>query len=382
VKVGALIIGDEVLNGSVKDAHAQFLGNALSELELDLACVIVAPDDVDAICQHLDYLKANSNFIILCGGLGPTEDDRTRAALANYFQAEIIVDEPQIMKLQQRYPNEWKAHPEDLKVMASVLAGSKPIINSVGLASGMWINSDDCNFVILPGVPTEMQSMFDEEVAPLIRNLTGNIPLKTQVVKTAGIGESALVAVLEPLRKEVSDDVNWAFYPTEGEVLIKLTSKTLAESDLREIGESIRMQCPKYVFALENVSIADVIHELLRANNQEMCIVDHFTGGYLNYLLAASDTGKATIKDSVIVQPLGTSTPTSTLEEQMKILNVSAGIAIFQNRETNDKNYAVTIEIRTFSKAEIQSFSLKRNKQRSMHVAATIALNELRSHLN
>jgi molybdenum cofactor synthesis domain-containing protein len=205
-----ICVGNELLIGKVLNTNSQWLAKRATSLGVSVRRITVASDDIDEIAGVIqESLRRKPEFIITTGGLGPTFDDKTLGGIARALNRRLKIDEEALDMVRKKYENHVKERrmekaeltPPRVK-MATLPEGSRPISNPVGTAPGVVAYAEEACIIALPGVPPEMEAIFEESVVPLIRRKAGNAVFLEESVFADGVMESTLA----PLVDEVMHD--------------------------------------------------------------------------------------------------------------------------------------------------------------------------------
>ncbi|PWV36794.1 MAG: competence damage-inducible protein A, partial [Desulfurococcaceae archaeon] len=167
-RASVLAIGNEVVQGRVLNTNAQYLGRRLTLLGYDVVLSASVPDRMELIVEILRIAtdRFSSDLIVTTGGLGPTYDDITSEALSKYLGEEHVVNEEALEMVRQKYVARGLGlTPERIK-MAMMPKSAKPIPNPIGTAPGILVKKGNKLFVSLPGVPSEMQAIWEQSIEP------------------------------------------------------------------------------------------------------------------------------------------------------------------------------------------------------------------------
>ncbi|MBC7109685.1 MAG: competence/damage-inducible protein A [Archaeoglobi archaeon] len=229
MKVALITVGDEILSGDIENTNATWIARKLKELGSSLIKISVVPDDVEMIAEEIRSIEAD--YIIVTGGLGTTPDDVTREGVARALNLEMRLHS-EALRCMERYIEKYGLN-EQIKKMATLPEGSRIICNRVGAAPGFIVQ----NIIVLPGVPKEMISMF-EEISELF---VGEKEITEEVVTTTR--EMKITELLEKLT-ETFPDVKIGSYPKENSVRIKVTGKD--EKRVQEVCNILRERLREY----------------------------------------------------------------------------------------------------------------------------------------
>lgn len=207
-----ITIGNELLIGKILNTNMQWLTSAITELGGNVVRVTTVGDYVENIASALlEAFNRKADFIITCGGLGPTFDDKTLEALSKAVNMPLELDGAALRLMKKSYKfwhnsddERYELTPSRLK-MARLPYGAEPLYNPVGSASGVYLKYSGTKIVALPGVPVEMKTIFKEHVAPIIRDLVGDIFRTEGSVKVTEIGESNIAPLIDEVMNEFQD---------------------------------------------------------------------------------------------------------------------------------------------------------------------------------
>jgi len=200
-----ITIGNELLIGKILNTNMCFLAKAVTDLGGNVTRATTVRDDVDEISSAInEALNRKTDFIIACGGLGPTFDDKTLEAFSKAIDRPLELNEVALEYLKERYRRRYGDNPrEKFELTSSRLKmvrlprSATPLRNPVGSAPGVYVKHRETVIVALPGVPEEMQAIFEQSVVPLIRELVGNIFRSEGSLKVTGLGESKVAPLID-----------------------------------------------------------------------------------------------------------------------------------------------------------------------------------------
>lgn len=219
-----LSIGSELLLGETVDTNAAFLGRRLAELGVELTGVRAHPDDRAVLADAFRSARRAADLVLATGGLGPTHDDLTREAVADAIGETLAADPALEAMLRERF-TAFGRMPETNLRQALRVPSAEILPNPVGSAPGWWLDRDACVVALMPGVPSEMRRMFDEELAPRLRDRFALAPLHLRTVKTFGIGESAAAEAVAPVLESPPPGVTTGIYARDDGVHIRFSTR-------------------------------------------------------------------------------------------------------------------------------------------------------------
>ncbi|MEY3773676.1 MAG: hypothetical protein RLZZ129_456 [Verrucomicrobiota bacterium] len=279
-----LTLGDELLLGLTANGHLTFIGAQLGRRGVILDRNVTITDEAEAIARQFRESWARADVIITTGGLGPTCDDRTREVIAAVLGQQLVFD-PEIERAIVNRFNQFgrKMTPNNLK-QAYKFERGEVLPNANGTAPGLWVEQDRKVLCMLPGPPNELQPMFTEQVLPRLaaRGLVADREAYVQI-RTAGIGESALEAKLQPIFDRHGGALGVAFCAHQAQVDCRLSSPD-GRLSLADI-DTIALECARLLeedfLCFGYDSMAKVCADLLRTQEKTLAVAETATGGLL-----------------------------------------------------------------------------------------------------
>ena len=288
MKTSILTIGDEILLGQILDTNSRYLARELARLGAQTIEMRSVSDTHRAIVQAIDQLWITSDLVLVTGGLGPTKDDITKQALADFFHTTLAKNEQAAVWLRELLA----AQPERLKnpYNASQIllpATCTPLHNAKGTACGMWFEKDGKILVSLPGVPFEMETIFTQEVLPLIKQKFTRLNVRYKMLTVYQVPESDIAQRLETFEENLPKGLSLAYLPSPGFVRLRLTSVS-ADVALEDSFEKLKKELNDFSF-LENESEQNeenIALQLRRAKCTIAC-AESCSGGNIAHLITS-----------------------------------------------------------------------------------------------
>ncbi len=273
-----IITGSELLHGQIADQNGPFLASRLFTSEIDMKEIHLVGDSHDAIRRIFEDAIARYEIVFVTGGLGPTDDDLTCRIICDIFGLDMDVDDASKEKMEAVFALRGLAPgPGDMK-MVSVPRGAFVLPNDVGLACGFALRTDACTIVVMPGVPREMEPMFDRYVWPYIRNTMGIRERKNFVMRTALMRESEVNARVHQIVEDLR--VEWGICAKYGICEITFIEKDGSSFPEEIIRERMREEF-KTRLLLRN-SIEDDVLVLLEEKGLTLSCAESCTGGLIS----------------------------------------------------------------------------------------------------
>jgi len=279
VNAQLVVIGDELLVGRVLDTNSNFLARRLHDLGVELCSVSTIRDRKDAIKRALAAALEDHDIVIASGGLGPTPDDLTKAVATKLFGKRMILDDTVLERIEKHFAAVGRKMPAASTGQALIPHGAIVLDNPVGLAPGLILVKDHKCLILLPGVPLELQKIFETGVVPFLEETYYLTPMLVSVVRTYGVPESEIMEKISGYFKR-HKNVNVAYLPSARGVDIRLWTEKDQQS-LNEYQAEIVARLKTNVYAFNNTGIEETVGELLRKRGLTLCTAESCTGGML-----------------------------------------------------------------------------------------------------
>lgn len=303
MKLDILSIGDELLIGLTLNTNAHWLSKQLNLIGFQIRQHTTVSDEKTAIVAALNDALANSNVVIITGGLGPTKDDLTLDILTEYFGGKLIRNNDVYQDIEKLMSGRGYEMNELNKQQALVPDNAKVLRNKNGTAPGTWFEKDGKIIISMPGVPYEMKAMTTNTVIPWLKEKFELPVIVHKMIYTQGIPESQLAEKLEDWENNLPNTIKLAYLPSPGRVKLRLSSIGSNRDELETAIflqiEKVKKIIDKHIFSLTEDELQVVIGELLRKKNATLSTAESCTGGYIAHLITqisgASDYFKGAI---------------------------------------------------------------------------------------
>ena len=284
-----LSIGDELLGGFITDSNSTWLEQQLAALNIDVTLVTHVGDNRDRIAEVIARALESSELVVCTGGIGPTEDDLTREAIAQVAGESPVVDPQLLEEIRGFFTARGLEMPERNAKQAWTIPSCDPLPNAVGTAPGWLVRVDGKVIVAMPGVPREMFRMWSDQALPRIAGSSSDRVVRSTTLKTIGIGESLAEQHLHSLI--IRADPIIATYAKDDGVHIRVTASA-ASTELAEAGREacvaeISELIGQYVYGRDSQTLPGVLIDSLVALDLRIAISDVGAGGRFASLLAA-----------------------------------------------------------------------------------------------
>ena len=276
-------VGTELLMGQILNTDAQYLSRQMQALGIDVYHQSVVGDNMDRLCEAIATAMGRSDVLRLSGGLGPTEDDLTKEAVAKHLGLEMILDQPTVEWLNGYFAKTGKTITPNNYRQCMFPQGAKILPNTCGTAPGCVCETGNQAIVVLPGPPHELKAMFELEVMPYLSAKT-NKKLYSKMLRIFGMGEST---VEYELREIIDAQTNptLATYATISETALRVTAacETIEEGKalVEETVEKIVNILGDVVYSTDDEELVNVVVGMLKEREATLSVAESVTGGML-----------------------------------------------------------------------------------------------------
>ena len=276
MKAGIFLVGTELLNGATIDTNSIYIAEELNKYGIEIEFKMTVRDVMDEIVKALKYAKKNVDLVILTGGLGPTDDDITKEAMAKFLKKKLVVDEKEKKELLKKYKAYKNPNKTNFKEVEKP-EGAVSFKNDVGMAPAVYIDG----MVAFPGFPNELKNMFPKFLKYYVKenNLKSQIYIKDII--TYGIGESVLETTVKDLFTE--GDIFYEFLVKDYGTLIRLQTKIENKKNVAKIVKKLYNRISEFIIGEDDDRIENTIYECLNSGEKPLTIstAESCTGGMI-----------------------------------------------------------------------------------------------------
>ena len=276
MKAGIFLVGTELLNGATIDTNSIYIAEELNKYGIEIEFKMTVRDVMDEIVKALKYAKKNVDLVILTGGLGPTDDDITKEAMAKFLKKKLVVDEKEKKELLKKYKAYKNPNKTNFKEVEKP-EGAISFKNDVGMAPAVYVDG----LVAFPGFPNELKNMFPKFLKYYVKenNLKSQIYIKDII--TYGIGESVLETTVKDLFTE--GDIFYEFLVKDYGTLIRLQTKIENKKNVAKIVKKLYNRISEFIIGEDDERIENTIFECLNSAEKPLTIstAESCTGGMI-----------------------------------------------------------------------------------------------------
>lgn len=286
-KAAIISVGNELLNGNTVDTNSNWLESRLLTVSIPVvySCAII--DDIDEIKSAIEYASAKADIILITGGLGPTDDDLTRQAIAKYLNVQLEYHPEIFKKIEDFFVSINRPLVEKNKIQAYLPKGTSELENNLGTAPGILYQDDKKIIASFPGVPYEMKQMFDNSVYPKLQTIcTDNLVIKK--IKCMGAGESTVAEMIgdmmardrNPLINCTVDHGIITFH-----IIASAVDKKIAEDMAAKDTVKLQHILGPLIFGYDNQTLAEVVGQELSKKKKTLATAESCTGGLISKMI-------------------------------------------------------------------------------------------------
>ena len=283
-----IAVGSELLTPHRQDTNSLYLTEKLNDLGVEVRFKSIVGDDVEGLTAAAKLAMRRSDIIIFSGGLGPTEDDLTREAVAEGLGLKVQRDPAVLAKLEERFAKRGMKMSANNAKQADILTSATVMPNPLGTAPGQWIagkyDGEERLLMLLPGPPHELKALFEAECIPRLRARIPPQHIAIRTLKMAMMPESQVDARVAPIYKTYTD-VQTTILAGAGEIQLQLRCRkdSLAEAEARvaELAEKIEDELGDAIFSRKGETIEQIVSYLLQMRGMTLAVAESCTGGLL-----------------------------------------------------------------------------------------------------
>ncbi|MDN5345015.1 MAG: nicotinamide-nucleotide amidase [Clostridia bacterium] len=284
----AIFTGTEILLGQIVNTNAAFLGRELAAAGISLYRQVVVGDNLERIRAAIEAARQRADLVIVGGGLGPTEDDLTREALAAALGLPLVEDPVARENVTRYFAARGRAMTASNLKQALLPAGARALENPYGTAAGVFLEHGGKLYALLPGPPREFEPMVVERLLPLLEPYGARRGvIASRVLKIAGLGESAVEEAVRDLLRGANPTLAPLAKP--GEVLLRLTARAASPEAARELirplEAAVRERLAAHIFGSDHDTLEGVVGRLLGEQHLTLAVAESCTGGLLAHRL-------------------------------------------------------------------------------------------------
>ena len=285
-----IAVGSELLTPQRLDTNSLYLTDQLNALGVEVVRKTVVGDERERLTDSILGAMARSGIIVLTGGLGPTEDDLTRDAVASALGRTLVFDQSICDLIEERFRRFGRKMSETNRRQAYLVSGAEVLPNDRGTAPGQWIDHSGIVLMLLPGPPVELKAMFEKHCLPRLEKVLPAQVIRMRHLRCVGIGESDLDELISPVYTQYAN-VATTILAVSGEIHVHLRARNpdadVAEALVAEVSGKIEPLIGDRIYSRNGDSLEKVVGDLLRAKDATLSVAESATGGLLGGRITA-----------------------------------------------------------------------------------------------
>jgi nicotinamide-nucleotide amidase len=302
MKAEIIAVGTELLLGEILDTNSQYLAQQLTPLGIDLFYVTHVGDNLGRVTETVRRGLERSDLLAMTGGLGPTDDDLTREAVAAALGEQMEVVPELEQHLREWFGRRNRPMPERNIKQATLIPSAEAVPNPIGTAPGWWVEKNGKYIACMPGVPHEMRKMWEEQIAPRLAQEAGSGILVTRTLKTLGMGEGGVAELLDPIIGSTNPTV--ATYARADGVHVRMAAKAESRAAAVEMLDEFQTEVchyiGQYLYGVDNQELPEVIGEHLRQQGLTLATMESCSGGLLGSSITDAPGSSAYYRGGVV----------------------------------------------------------------------------------
>jgi len=302
MKAEIISIGTELLLGEITDTNASYLASQLPLLGIDLLWVTQVGDNLGRMREVLERAWGRSDLTLTSGGLGPTEDDLTREAIADMLGEELSVDPELEQWLRGFFSSRSFSMPKSNIKQATLIPSAQAIPNPRGTAPGWWVERGGKLLIAMPGPPGEMQRMWEKEVSPRLRQRMGRQIIVSRTLKTFGYAEAAVGELVGPLLSSSNPSIG--IYAKPDGIQLRITAKAeekqVAEEMIAQREAQVRSILDESIWGTDDETFEAVVGKLLSQKGLTLATMESYTGGLLAHTITSVPESLTYFKGGIV----------------------------------------------------------------------------------
>ena len=302
MKAEIMGIGTELLMGELNDTNAGWIATRLPPLGITLQWVTLVGDDLEQLTHAFQKGLDRSDIILTTGGLGPTQDDLTREAVAAAFGETPTVQPEMVEELRQYFRSRGQDMPSHNVKQAWLIPSADFIPNRNGTAPGWWAQRDGKIIVIMPGPPVEMQAIFREQVEPRLKQMATEEVTITRNVKTMGLGEASVDEIMSEYFGQENPYLG-IYSKADGihlRVIARAADEATARRMIQPVEQAVRDRLGEYIWGYDDETPEQAVAQGLQSRGKTLAVMEYCTGGFLTNAITEADEAQKHFRGGIV----------------------------------------------------------------------------------
>ena len=303
MRASIITVGDEILIGQVIDSNSAWLGQKLSEIGISVRKIWSVADESGQIILGMKQALEETDILFMTGGLGPTKDDITKKAIADFLGRDMYFDEPTFERIKSIFEKLGRSMSPSHHDQCMMPNGVEILYNSMGTAPGMLFRHDGKIIISMPGVPYEMKAIMSEIVLPMIKS-TSSIKISHKTILTACTGETTIENMIKDIVTSMPPYIKVAYLPAIASVRLRLSgtgsNETELNDEIQHYTQLISQKLGNIVYGYDDSSLEQEILKLAIQKNIKISTAESCTGGAIASRLVTVPGSSAYFMGSIV----------------------------------------------------------------------------------
>ena len=332
MKAEIMGIGTELLMGELTDTNSSWIASRLPPLGIELQWVSIIGDDLPRLTEAFKKGMERSDIIFTTGGLGPTQDDLTREAIAAAFDETPVIQQEVVDKLERYFAARGTPMPQHNLKQANLIPSAKWVVNNNGTAPGWWAERDGKIIICMPGPPGENHSMWEEQVEPELAKLIEDEVTITRNIKTMGMSEGAVDEVISEFFG-IENPYLGIYSKADGihlRVIARAKDSQSAQAMIAPVEQAIHERLGEYVWGYDDETPEQSAGKSLTEKGLTLAVMEMCTGGALTNAITNVSNSSSYLKGGIVASDrkalIASGVPTADLKQHGVVSQQTANI--------------------------------------------------------
>ena len=294
MRLSFLAIGSELLSGHVLESNSNWIQKKLNGSELEVISTLCVVDEKEKICEGLDFLKKSSDIILICGGLGPTDDDITREVVSEYCDEKLVFDDAAWEQVQKAFKRRQRTAPVSNKKQAMRSQSAEVLENEKGTAPGFKMINEGTELYSFPGVPVEFKHLAEKYLLPRF-----SVEYSPDQFKLYGIGESDLMDKVHTIGF-IPENFEWGTIASIDGITIKFPVASRKHADYETVLQGFEDALGEFIYTKSQLTPIELLCSFLKDNKKTIATAESCTGGLFAAKITEIPGSSSFINGSVV----------------------------------------------------------------------------------
>ena len=346
VKAEIISIGTELLRGEITDTNAIYIASQLPLVGIELQRMTTSGDDIKVLARVLRQSLKRASVVITTGGLGPTQDDLTREAIALVLGEKLFVDPTLETELRANFTRWGREMPLSNLQQAMRIPSASSLPNPKGTAPGWWVEKNNKVIAVMPGPPREMLPMWQNEVFPRLKTRFPGGTILARTIKTFSMQEAKVAELIQPFF-EVDNPTFGIYAKTDG-IQVRLIAQGNNALKLIDTAEKqIKEKLAPYVWGTDDDTLEGIIGKVLSSRGMSLATMEGFSGGLLGHMITDSSRSSQFYRGGIVVNSdfplIGLGIPTDMIQKNGAVTGEIAEVMALSIKEKFSTDFGLSI---------------------------------------